>query len=78
MCLKANLRFSLILFAFKGSFEWNGVNFSETAEDTSLNIGDDARIVADLKSRDQQLMKATLNLDERITNVDGRLVFGEF
>ncbi|KAG0250474.1 hypothetical protein BG011_008320 [Mortierella polycephala] len=61
-----------------GSFEWNGVNFSQTARDTSLLLGDEAKIVADLQSRDQHLKKSTLNLDERITNVDGRLVFGEF
>jgi hypothetical protein len=64
----------------KGSFRWNGVNFSESADDITFSIeGGDAVPVlrATLTNMEGNGVDANINLGERIQNIDGAFVFGE-
>jgi hypothetical protein len=57
-----------------GSFEWDGVNFSESANNITFAIeGDDAVPVlrATLTNREGDGVNADINLGERIQNIDG-------
>ncbi|RJE19926.1 CVNH [Aspergillus sclerotialis] len=61
-----------------GSFEWGGVNFSESAEDISFELeGDDQIPVlrARLNPAEGDPIDADINLAERISNQDGNFVF---
>ncbi|KAF9570364.1 hypothetical protein EC968_001865 [Mortierella alpina] len=58
-----------------GNFQWDGVNFSQTAEDVQIQVATDSTLSAELKARDQHLVPSKLNLDERITNNNGVLQY---
>lgn len=61
-----------------GSFEWEGVSFSESAGEVSLEIeGDDQIPVlrAELNNMDGEAVPCDLNLAERISNQNGEFVF---
>ncbi|KAL2125733.1 hypothetical protein VTJ04DRAFT_2098 [Mycothermus thermophilus] len=63
-----------------GSFQWGGVNFSESAEDISFNIEGDEEVPvlrAALRDIEGNLIPADINLAERISNNNGRFAFGE-
>lgn len=65
----------------KGYFAWGGQNFSHTAEDISLSIEGDASVPvlrAGLRDMEGNLVHRDINLAERISNEDGRLVFSKF
>lgn len=59
-----------------GSFEWEGGDFAESAEDISLEIEDDQPILrAKLNPPEGDPIDADINLAERISNQDGNFVF---
>ncbi|KAL2257996.1 hypothetical protein VTK26DRAFT_8855 [Humicola hyalothermophila] len=61
-----------------GSFEWGGVNFSESAEDISFSLeGDDSVPVlrANLRTIEGESVHRDINLAERISNENGTFVF---
>ncbi|KAK4128849.1 Cyanovirin-N [Parathielavia appendiculata] len=63
-----------------GSFEWGGVNFSESAEDITFSLegGDSVPVLrAGLRNADGELVYRDINLAERIHNNDGSFYFGE-
>ena len=62
-----------------GHFEWNGVNFSHTAENIRFSIEGGAGVPvlrADLKNLDGEANPADINLAERIGNNEGKFEFG--
>lgn len=64
----------------KGSFQWDGVNFSESAKDISFSFegGDAVPILrATLTNREGGDVNADINLGERIQNINGTFVFGK-
>ncbi|KAG7284611.1 hypothetical protein NEMBOFW57_009216 [Staphylotrichum longicolle] len=62
-----------------GSFEWGGVNFSESAEEISFAIeGDGVPILrAGLRNVEGELVYRDINLAERIGNNDGNFQFDQ-
>lgn len=61
-----------------GSFEWDGQNFSGTAEDVEFHIegdGDVPVLRAKLNNADGEPVDADINLGERIVNDNGAFVF---
>ncbi|KAK4151730.1 Cyanovirin-N [Chaetomidium leptoderma] len=61
-----------------GSFQWEGENFSHSAEDISFSIEGDASVPilrAQLKNMEGGFNWADINLSERIGNEDGRFEF---
>ncbi|KAK1143416.1 hypothetical protein N8T08_006744 [Aspergillus melleus] len=61
-----------------GSFEWEGQNFSETAEDVEFHIegdGDVPVLRAKLNNEEGEQVDADINLGERIVNDNGAFVF---
>jgi hypothetical protein len=63
----------------QGRFEWDGQNFSESAEEIQFNLeGDGVPILrALLKNREGELTPADINLSERLDNSDGHFAFGK-
>lgn len=68
------------LTLWEGSFEWGGVNFSDSAEEISFAIeGDGVPILrAGLRNVEGELVYRDINLAERIGNNDGNFQFGKF
>ena len=63
-----------------GYFEWDGKNFSRTAQNVRLNLdhGDGPVIEADLRFRDGTIHTGNIiSLAERIENQNGELVYGK-
>ncbi|KAF7118536.1 hypothetical protein CNMCM5793_008066 [Aspergillus hiratsukae] len=61
-----------------GFFQWDGVNFSQSAEDIRFAIeggGEVPVLRARLADRDGNYQEADVNLSERIINVDGHFEF---
>ncbi|KAI9369821.1 Cyanovirin-N [Aspergillus egyptiacus] len=61
-----------------GSFEWDGENFSETAEDVEFAIEGDGEVPvlrAMLRNEEGEMVPADVNLAERVVNEDGAFVF---
>ncbi|KAH8431914.1 CVNH domain-containing protein [Aspergillus melleus] len=61
-----------------GSFEWEGQNFSETAEDVEFHIEGDGEVPvlrAKLNNADGEPVDADINLAERIVNDNGEFSF---
>ncbi|KAI9038363.1 CVNH domain-containing protein [Aspergillus affinis] len=61
-----------------GSFEWEGQNFSETAEDVEFAIEGDGEVPvlrATLNNAEGEPVTADINLGERIVNDNGAFVF---
>ncbi|GIK02110.1 hypothetical protein Aspvir_006153 [Aspergillus viridinutans] len=61
-----------------GHFQWEGVNFSECAENVHFAIeggGEVPVLRARLANVDGEYQDADVNLSERIENIDGRFVF---
>ncbi|KAE8152430.1 Cyanovirin-N [Aspergillus avenaceus] len=57
-----------------GSFEWDGTDFSETADDVSFEIEGDGEVPvlrAKLKNGEGEDVDADVNLSERIINDNG-------
>lgn len=67
-------------FRKKGSFQWGGENFSESAEDITFAIeGSGVPILrAGLRNLDGELVYRDINLAERIGNNDGNFDFREY
>ena len=65
----------------QGNFQWDGSNFSESAENITFGIeggGEVPVLRADLKDREGNLQHRDLNLAERIENQNGRFVFCKY
>ena len=65
----------------KGSFQWGGGGFSDSAGEISFSLeGDEAVPVlrAFLSNVDGELVPADVNLAERIHNNNGEFYFGKF
>lgn len=65
-----------------GSFQWDGVNFSETAENVRFGLDERPEpevsvpvLRASLGDNNGGVREADVNLDERIKNDDGKFVF---
>ncbi|GFF34723.1 cyanovirin-N homolog [Aspergillus udagawae] len=61
-----------------GHFQWEGVNFSESAENVHFAIeggGEVPVLRARLANVDGEYLDADVNLSERIENIDGRFEF---
>lgn len=61
-----------------GTFQWDGENFSETAEDVHFAIEGDGEVPvlrATLNNADGEPVEADLNLAERIVNNNGSFEF---
>ncbi|KAF7172648.1 hypothetical protein CNMCM5623_004798 [Aspergillus felis] len=61
-----------------GHFQWDGVNFSQSAENVHFAIeggGSVPVLRARLADVDGEYRDADVNLSERIENIDGRFVF---
>lgn len=63
---------------FLGSFEWEGENFAESAEDISFAIEGDGEVPvlrALLLNGDGEPVEDDINLSERVFNRNGEFVF---
>jgi len=59
-----------------GNFEWDGQQFSLTANNISLSIENGQPILkAELRDQNNSPVSASINLAERIENQDGEFVF---
>ncbi|RHZ65667.1 CVNH domain-containing protein [Aspergillus thermomutatus] len=61
-----------------GHFQWEGVNFSESAEDVHFAIeggGEVPVLRARLANTEGEYQDADVNLSERVINVDGHFEF---
>ncbi|PLB45250.1 Cyanovirin-N [Aspergillus steynii IBT 23096] len=61
-----------------GSFEWDGQNFSETAEDVEFSIEGDGEVPvlrAKLNNAEGEQVEADINLGERVVNNNGAFEF---
>ena len=59
-----------------GKLVWSGRNFSQTCANIKLDdTGNNILLNANCKKRNGALIPASINLDQRIDNQDGRLVF---
>ncbi|KAL1844115.1 hypothetical protein VTJ49DRAFT_4967 [Mycothermus thermophilus] len=61
-----------------GHFEWNGMDFSKSAQDITLAAEGDASLPvlrASLRNAKGELIPASINLAEHISNIDGALRF---
>lgn len=61
-----------------GVFEWDGENFSESAEDVEFSIEGDGEVPvlrALLGNGEEETVEADINLSERIVNENGEFVY---
>ncbi|KAL6160460.1 hypothetical protein ACJQWK_09553 [Exserohilum turcicum] len=61
-----------------GNFAWDGVNFSDSAQDITFSIEGESNVAvlrATLMDADGNPQYRDINLDERISNQDGNFYF---
>lgn len=68
----------LLTFFRTGRFEWDGVNFTESAQNVSFSIEGGGAVPvlrAELRNAEGNYQGADVNLSERLENENGNIVF---